>query len=71
MQARISGKLFSVWLVRHILLEHREDVVLDRLQHARIDWLADHKERLAVHCIDPVVGCGTQAQTLAGNIVLG
>jgi hypothetical protein len=38
MQSRISGKLFSVRLVRHILLEHREDVVLDRLQHARIAY---------------------------------
>ncbi|MBO0739206.1 MAG: LysR family transcriptional regulator, partial [Alphaproteobacteria bacterium] len=61
MQKRIGGKLLGVRLVRHILLEHREDVALDRLQHAR---LADDKERLDVHGVDPVVGRGTQAQTL-------
>src|SRR5580698_3579702 len=66
MKVRIGVELFGAGLVRHILLETRNDVVFEDLQHSRIDRLADHKERLAIHSVDPVIRRRTQAQALTG-----
>jgi len=70
-QQGIGLELFAARLVRHVLLENRNDVAVHGSQHSRIDRLAHHEERLAVHGVDPVVGGGTQAQPLAGDVVFG
>src|SRR6202040_4413790 len=46
MKQRISLKLLSAWLVRHIIFKARDDVAFQHLQQAWIDGLAHHKNGL-------------------------
>src|ERR1700683_2906082 len=49
MKLMIVVELFGTGLVRHILFKTRNDIVFEDLQHSRIDRLAHHKKRLAIH----------------------
>ena len=69
MQLPIGLQLLGRGLVGDLLLQARHNLVLQDLEHPGIHCLVEHKERLAIHGIDPVVGGGAQAQLLARHIV--
>ena len=71
MKQAIGVKLCGAQLVGHIVFQARHDIALEDLEHSRIDRLAHHEKRLAVHGIDPIVRGRAQAQPLARDIVLG
>ena len=69
MQLRIGRQLLGRGLVGDFLFQARHNLVLQHLEHPRIDGLVEQKERLAIHGVDPVVDGGAQAQLLARHIV--
>ena len=62
MQLRIALQLRGRGLVGNLLFQARHNLVLQHLEHSGIDGLVEHKERLAIHGIDPVVGGGFTAR---------
>ncbi len=68
MAERISAELRLAEQLRGIAFEPWYDLLLDHLDQAGIDGLGDHEERLGIQGVDPVVGGGPQAQSLAAHV---
>jgi hypothetical protein len=68
---RVGGELVLGRLVRNELFEFGHDLFFKGADEAGIDGLVDFEKWQAIKAVDPVVGGGAEAKSLAGDVMAG
>lgn len=70
-EAGVGRELFRAGLIGDVFFKSGDDLAAQDFDHAGVDGLVDFKNGDAAALVDPVVGGGSKAESLAGDVVFG